>query len=106
MLLEFYDIYNIIKFKKHFLNSTTELIVKYSIGLKTLLQKGISEPVFYGDLVYKFKRIVESLILGFNLKYYETLLKSGIQHVDTRCSSLPFLWCIYCAVYSFCKSVY
>ena len=73
MLFEFYDIYNIIKFKKYFLNSTTELIVKYSIGLKTLLQQGISESVFYGDLVYKFKKIVESLILGFNLKYYETL---------------------------------
>ena len=26
--------------------------------VKTLLQQGISEPVFYGDLVYKFKRIV------------------------------------------------
>ena len=26
--------------------------------LKTLLQKGISEPIFYGDLVYKYKRIV------------------------------------------------
>ena len=36
----------------------SELIVKYSICLKTLLQQGISEPVFYGDLVYKFKRIV------------------------------------------------
>ena len=29
-----------------------------SIGLKTLLQQGISEPIFYGDFVYKFKRIV------------------------------------------------
>ena len=28
------------------------------IGLKTHLQQGISEPIFYGDLVYKFKRIV------------------------------------------------
>ena len=28
------------------------------IGLKTLLQQGISEPIFYGDLVYKFKGIV------------------------------------------------
>ena len=28
------------------------------VGLKTLLQQGISEPIFYGDLVYKFKRIV------------------------------------------------
>ena len=32
--------------------------MKYNIGLKTLLQQGISEPIFYGDLVYKFKRIV------------------------------------------------
>ena len=38
--------------------SETELIVKYNIGLKTLLQQGISEPILYGDLVYKFKRIV------------------------------------------------
>ena len=29
------------------------------VGLKTLLQQGISEPIFYGDLIYKFKRIVE-----------------------------------------------
>ena len=34
------------------------LIVKYNIGLKTLLQQGRSEPIFYGDLVYKLKRIV------------------------------------------------
>ena len=28
-----------------------ELIVEYNVGLKTLLQQGISEPVFYGNLV-------------------------------------------------------
>ena len=33
-------------------------IRQYNIGLKTHLQQDISEPVFYGDLVYKFKRIV------------------------------------------------
>ena len=38
----------------------TELIVKYNIGLKTLLQQGISGPIFYGDFVYKFKRIAET----------------------------------------------
>ena len=32
--------------------------VRRYIGLKTLLQQGISVPIFYGDLVYKFKRIV------------------------------------------------
>ena len=36
----------------------SELIVKYNIGLKTLLQQVISEPIFDGNLVYKFKRIV------------------------------------------------
>ena len=36
----------------------SELIVKYNIRLKALLQQGVSEPMFYGDLVYKVKRIV------------------------------------------------
>ena len=36
----------------------SELPDKYNIGLKTLLQQGISEPIFNGNLVYKFKRIV------------------------------------------------
>ena len=29
------------------------------MGFGTLLQQGISEPIFYGNLVYKLKRIVE-----------------------------------------------
>ena len=33
------------------------LIIKYNIGLRTILQHGISELIFYGDLVYEFKRI-------------------------------------------------
>ena len=35
-----------------------ELISKFSVGLKTLLHQGLSELEFYGDLVYKFKKIV------------------------------------------------
>ena len=35
-----------------------ELVSKFSVGLKTLLLQGLSEPEFYGDLVYKFKKIV------------------------------------------------
>ena len=34
-----------------------ELISKYNVGLKTLLSEGLSEPEFYGDLVYKFKKL-------------------------------------------------
>ena len=32
------------------------LLDKYSVSLKTLLQQGISEPEFYGDLVYRFRK--------------------------------------------------
>ena len=34
------------------------LLEKYSVSLKTLLQQGISEPDFYGDLVYRFRKII------------------------------------------------
>ena len=34
------------------------LLEKYSVSLKTILQQGISEPEFYGNLVYKFRKIV------------------------------------------------
>ena len=35
-----------------------ELVSKFNVGLKTLSHQGLSEPEFYGDLVYKFKKIV------------------------------------------------
>ena len=35
-----------------------ELVSKFNVGLKTLLYQGLSEPEFYGDLVYKFKNNV------------------------------------------------
>ena len=34
-----------------------ELISKFNVGLKSLLHQGLSEPEFYGDLVYTFKKI-------------------------------------------------
>ena len=34
-----------------------ELISKFNVGLKSPLHQGLSEPEFYGDLVYKFKKI-------------------------------------------------
>ena len=56
--LQGYRYHKIRKAVSKFYHRHSELIVKYNIGLKTLLQQGISEPIFYGDLVYKFKRIV------------------------------------------------
>ena len=33
-------------------------ISDFYVGLKSLLHQGLSEPEFYGDLVYKFKKIM------------------------------------------------
>ena len=40
-------------YRRHF-----ELIEKYHASLKKLMQQGISYQEFYGDLVYKFKKII------------------------------------------------
>ena len=40
-------------YRRHF-----ESVSKYNTGLRSLLQQGLSEPAFYGDLVYKFQKIV------------------------------------------------
>ena len=45
----------ILNFIRRFRNFIAE---KYSVSLKTILQQGISEPEFYGDLVYRFRKIV------------------------------------------------
>ena len=37
-----------------------DLISKFQVGLESLLRQGLSEPDFYGDLVYKLKKIVGS----------------------------------------------
>ena len=37
-----------------------DMISKFQVGLKSLLPQGLSKPEFYGDLVYKLKKIVGS----------------------------------------------
>ena len=36
------------------------MISKFQVGLKSLLRQWLSEPDFYGDLVYKLKKVVGS----------------------------------------------
>ena len=44
-------------YRRHF-----DIVSKYNVGLKTLLLEGLSEPEFYGDLVYKFRKIIGKMI--------------------------------------------
>ena len=58
LLKQGYRYHKIRKSFSKFYHRHSELIVKYNIGLKTRLQQGLSEPIFYGDLVYTLKRII------------------------------------------------
>ena len=42
-----------------------ELIFKFNVGLKTLLREGPSEPEVYGDLVYKFRKLIGRNVFFF-----------------------------------------
>ena len=44
-------------YRQHF-----DIVSKYNVGLKTLLLQGLSEPEFYGDLIYKFRKIIGKMI--------------------------------------------
>ena len=67
-----------IKFKKHFLNSTTELIVKLQYWLKN----SSAEPIFYGDLVYNInsKELLENPILVIHSKRLSNVIQKVGYH--------------------------
>ena len=49
-------ILNFVKKFSKFYRRHSALVEKYNVGLKTLLQQGISVPEFYVDLVYRFRK--------------------------------------------------
>ena len=50
-------------YRRHF-----DIVSKYIVGLKTLLLEGLSEPAFYGDLVYKFRKIIGKTDFPYHFK--------------------------------------
>ena len=60
---------------------------KYNVGLKTLLLQGLSEPEFYGDLDYKFRKIIgrndfpyhfkKIIVLYRKIGYYINVLQTA-----------------------------
>ena len=53
-------IINFAKLFSKFYRRYYDLISKFQVGLNVLLRQELSEPDFYGDLVYKLKKIVSS----------------------------------------------
>ena len=57
LLRQGYRYYKLRKAFSKFYRRHSALVEKYSVSLKTLLLQGISEPEFYGDLVYRFRKL-------------------------------------------------
>ena len=88
-----------------------KLVSKFKVAFKHLLQQGLSEPEFFGDLVYKLKRIVISAdfsdqfrkiiqrhkrngyvinaaICMFLLPYHDVILAQNAHWVASSCCSV------------------
>ena len=56
LLQQGYRYHKLRKTFSKFYRRHNQLVSKFSVGLKSLLHQGLSEPEFYGDLVYKLKK--------------------------------------------------
>ena len=52
------------------------MISEFSVGLKTLLREGLSEPEFCGELVYKFKKLIGRNEFSFQFRKIITRYRS------------------------------
>ena len=50
-------------YRRHF-----DIVSKYNVELNTLVLQGLSEPEFYGDLVYKFRTIIGKYDFRYHFK--------------------------------------
>ena len=75
-------------YRRHF-----ELIEKYHVSLKKLMQQGICNPEFYGDLVYKFKKI-------FGIPNFSNLLKRIVNRFKRAGYSLDIMRQTACLVFN------
>ena len=57
------------------------LVSKFNIGLKSLLKQGLSEPKYYSDLVYQFRKT-----LGRN-DFSDQFMKLIIRYKRTGCNT-------------------
>ena len=88
LLIQGYRYHKIRKAFSKLYHRHSELIVKYNIGLKTLLQHDISEPILYGDLVYKFKIIVGNPNFSDQFKKIIKRYKKKLDITWISCDSL------------------
>ena len=64
-------------YRRHF-----DTVSKYNVGSKTLLLQGLPESKFYGDLVYKFRKIIGKNDFSYHFKKIIVLYKKNGYNID------------------------
>ena len=59
-----------------------DIVSKYNVGLKTLLLQGLSEPEFYCDLVYKFRKIIGKNDFPYHFKKISVRYKKSGYNIN------------------------
>jgi hypothetical protein len=82
------------KYFTKFYNRNFDLISKFKSDLKTPLRQGISQPDFYGDVVYKLRKILDHCIFSVVFtKIIKRFIKMGFSStVSIFPSPLPLLF--------------
>ena len=67
-------------------------VSKFQVGLKSILRHGLSEPEFYGDLVYKLKKIVGSNNFSAQFIKIISYYKKNGYNINVYCNRQPAWW--------------
>ena len=68
LLRQGYSYHKLRKAVSNFYRRHFDLVSKYNVRLKALLLQGLSEPEFYGDLVYKFRKKIGKYYFPYHFK--------------------------------------
>ena len=68
LLKQGYGYYKLRKAFSKFYRQHFDIVSNYNVGLKTLLLQDFSHPEFYGDLVYKFRKIISKNDFPYHFK--------------------------------------
>ena len=73
LLKQGYQYHKLHKTFSKFYTRYNDLISKFQVGLKSLVRQGLLEPKFYGDFVYKLKKIVGSNNFNFSAQFIKII---------------------------------
>ena len=68
LLRQGYRYHKLLKAFSKFYRRHFDLVSKYNVGLNILLLQGLSEPEFYSDLVYRFRKIIGKYDFPYHFK--------------------------------------